>query len=778
MNICKWICNDNTQCVLKSIQDKNYCKLHKKFEEIYSPDILHTLLRCKRCKKICDTLNDKNKCEKCMNRQNKMIQNRKKGKIKCKWVNQKSQPCPFNSTENSEYCKHHMKYSNKILENMKKCSTCKNLFEQMKNEKVCIKCKDISTKNRIKNNNNKLYCKAVVARTGKQCSYKQSTENEYCKIHQTYKKIKELEEAGHRICSNKNRGCLNILDNDDKSKCKMCKMLANNTKITTSKTLYEKQVTTYKCEAKRRKIPWNLTIEECIILFKKKCNYCHYTNGINGLDRIDSNKGYETNNVVSCCKYCNIMKNTKTNYDFICIIKYLYNVLIDNKEPNYNNEKYFETSKQKSYNAYKLSANTRHISFQLDIEKFNDIIKLPCYYCKLFREGCNGIDRINSNGPYCNINCVPCCKTCNGMKNDLNIECFKTKITNIYNKTINNKVVNYFDPKTLLLTLLSKQNFKISNFKPIRMIKDHDYYMKQIFNGNINDIDIKLQFVDSSDKLNFSIWQYYRRYISSFKKKPHSNLVGKQIYILVKDNNTDTCLGIISLSSDLKYLKARDKFIEWNSKEYLTNNKLNYIMNISTCVPTQPFGFNYNGGKLLTSLVFSKEVISYIKEKYNIYIQGFTTMSLYGKSIQYERLKQIKFVGYTSGSSLTNISQEVINYCKYYLQENNLSYTNDNLWIVTKTLKNLGLSIEDFLKTNKKGIYFGFTHKNSKEFLNSNLEIEPNPLPESKSIKEIYNIWLERWGKQRFEHLTKTKRVKSYKDCMSDIIKQINDNEI
>jgi hypothetical protein len=773
MNSCKWIRNDNTKCTLQSITGKHYCKLHKKYENIYDPTILHTLLRCKRCKQICDSLNDKDKCEKCMIRQNKMISKRKLGKTKCKWVNQKQEPCPFNSTYNSDFCNHHKKYANKVIENMTKCSSCNNLFEQENKEKVCLTCKYNAKNIRNRKKANIKYCKAIVKRSGKPCRNKQSSENEYCKLHQTYKKIKELEDAGYRVCSNKNRGCLNILDYDDKSKCKICKSLANNTKTPSSKLLYEKQIVTYKSEAKRRNILWNLTPTECINLFKNKCFYCDYTNGLNGIDRCDSSKSYELSNVVSCCKYCNIMKNTKSCDIFKEVIIHLYNTLVMNNSPNYDNHTYFEISNNKTYNTYKSSSYTRHISFQIDSDTFYNTIKLSCYYCKLFPEGCNGIDRLNSNGPYDKSNIVPCCKTCNSMKNDLSIECFKSKIHNIYKKFVLQENINYDDPKTLLLTLLTQQNYKICTFKPIRMIKTHAYYQSKIFNGIISNIDIGLKFVDSSQKLDYSMWQYYRRYISSFRKKDTSQLVGKQIYIIVKDNKTDTCLGIISLSSDLKYLKARDNHIGWNSKEYLTNKKINYILNISTCVSTQPFGFNYNGGKLLTSLVFSKEVIQHIKNKYGIFIQGFTTMSLYGKSIQYERLPCVKFVGYTNGSSLTNISQNVVDYCKYYLEENNISSTRDNLWAVTKTLKHLNIPVEDFLKSNKKGIYFGYTHKNSKDFLNGKLNDEPNSLEHAKTIKEIYYWWLERWGKQRFEHLKNTNRVKTYDECMKDITAQI-----
>lgn len=496
MNTCKWIRNDNTKCVLKNIEGKNYCNLHKKFEDIYSPDILHTLLRCKRCKQINKSLNDNNKCEKCMNRQNKTIQKRKEGKIKCKWNNQKSEPCPFNAIINKEFCKHHTKYEGKHISNMVKCSCCKNLFEVEKNEKICSKCKIISKKTREINKEKKKYCLAIIETSGKQCNYKQCDDNEYCKKHQTYKKIKDLEDKGHRVCSNKIRGCLNILDFDDKSKCKLCKKLANNTKNVSSKTMYEKQFTIYKSEAKRRNKEWKLSENETVELFKKKCHYCDCFDGINGIDRIDSFKGYEIKNVVSCCKYCNIMKNVKSYETFKIVITHLYNSFVTNNIVNVNNENVFEISNNKKFNSYKMSSDTRHISFQICIDKFNEIIKLPCHYCKLFDDGCNGIDRLNSNGPYNNENIVPCCKTCNSMKNDLSIESFKSKIKNVYSKFIEGKQINYNEPRTKLLNLLSYDNYKLCDFKPIRMIKDNSYYINKIFNGNVNDVKIGLEFID------------------------------------------------------------------------------------------------------------------------------------------------------------------------------------------------------------------------------------------------------------------------------------------
>ena len=51
----------------------------------------------------------------------------------------------------------------------------------------------------------------------------------------------------------------------------------------------------------------------------------------------------------------------------------------------------------------------------------------------------------------------------------------------------------------------------------------------------------------------------------------------------------------MSLSSDILNLQDRDDKIKWTFTQRQTNKKINYLMNLSTCVPLQHFGFNFTG---------------------------------------------------------------------------------------------------------------------------------------------------------------------------------------
>ena len=126
-----------------------------------------------------------------------------------------------------------------------------------------------------------------------------------------------------------------------------------NRKFDLKEASYRAKAGNYKYHAKRRKLSWNLTIDGAVKILKSNCYYCgllpdktynsiknrmkkekqnskmsqeHINNGeifYSGIDRIDNNIGYESDNVVPCCTWCNFAKRDKPYIAFITWIKQL-----------------------------------------------------------------------------------------------------------------------------------------------------------------------------------------------------------------------------------------------------------------------------------------------------------------------------------------------------------------------------------------------------------------------------------------------------------------------
>lgn len=66
--------------------------------------------------------------------------------------------------------------------------------------------------------------------------------------------------------------------------------------------------------AAKRKLTFTLTRPEYVELISNPCYYCEYdmpkSMGV-GLDRIDNNRGYDSDNVLTCCGDCNLLRMHK-----------------------------------------------------------------------------------------------------------------------------------------------------------------------------------------------------------------------------------------------------------------------------------------------------------------------------------------------------------------------------------------------------------------------------------------------------------------------------------
>ncbi len=96
----------------------------------------------------------------------------------------------------------------------------------------------------------------------------------------------------------------------------------------------------YEKGALKRDYCFELNINDFKRLINKNCYYCNRlpiqkaqnkskTDYLlyNGLDRIDNNLGYTLDNVVPCCKHCNVAKMSLSKEQFLQLIKDIYNNL-------------------------------------------------------------------------------------------------------------------------------------------------------------------------------------------------------------------------------------------------------------------------------------------------------------------------------------------------------------------------------------------------------------------------------------------------------------------
>lgn len=98
------------------------------------------------------------------------------------------------------------------------------------------------------------------------------------------------------------------------------------------------------------------------------------------------------------------------------------------------------------YPEYKANARKRGIDFKISSDFFAELVSKPCHYCGGFskdrnkKSRGNGVDRIDSKLGYYDSNCVPCCATCNFVKNSMPYKDFILYIRKLYERTKNYEV--------------------------------------------------------------------------------------------------------------------------------------------------------------------------------------------------------------------------------------------------------------------------------------------------------------------------------------------------
>lgn len=180
-----------------------------------------------------------------------------------------------------------------------------------------------------------------------------------------------------------------------------------------------------KGQANTKGYAWNIEDEHAKSLMSSPCFYCARNDPtrVNGIDRMDSARGYEVDNCVACCKHCNFIKKS---LDALTFVERCAHIASCSGQGDSYYATAWPTSKRSTFTAYAKRAAVKGLTFELDQETFYNISKQVCFYCKRPNSyhHSNGVDRVDNEKGYTVDNCVACCAECNSMKSDISLQDF------------------------------------------------------------------------------------------------------------------------------------------------------------------------------------------------------------------------------------------------------------------------------------------------------------------------------------------------------------------
>lgn len=331
------------------------------------------------------------------------------------------------------------------------------------------------------------------------------------------------------------------------------------------------------------------------------------------------------------------------------------------------------------------------------------------------------------------------------------------------------KPPEYYNKETIKKAMSYKRNELIN--KNRKWIDSHIELAKEnLANGwDVWNSEIIPSLEICETKEQFDLFRIYRYYWSS----PYSDYVGRRIKIIVRDIALPSkpVIGIIALGSSIIHIPERDQWIGWDKKTRTEN--LIYTMDAYVLGALPPYSYLL-GGKLLSYLLASSELINIYKKKYadqttiissrkaNDIACIFTT-SLYGKSSQYNRIKYddiklYKLIGYTKGYGTLHLTDETFSAMSELLRENKILISNKfgdgpswRMRVIRSAADILGFDSDFLLRHSfKRAIYLTPLARNYLEFLNGR---DKKLKYYNFSLKDLTEYWRNRWHLKRKDNL-------------------------
>lgn len=209
---------------------------------------------------------------------------------------------------------------------------------------------------------------------------------------------------------------------------------------------------------------------------------------------------------------------------------------------------------------------------------------------------------------------------------------------------------------------------------------------------------------------------------------------GRKLGFLIKHN--DDLLGIAFLASPVIRMSVRDEYLNLPSDSSERGKELRHYADLSVCVSTQPFGWNWNGGKLVA--LVATTLGDYWADRYDDELKGIITTSLWGKGSQYNRI--YKFLGYTKGFGHEHISDDRYKEMMQWLKDNDHEIpsskfgagSNARMRRISAYKKASGDKTTTLKHGKQRGVYY-------------------HSAQDYKNRQAVIDFWYSRWGLPRWE---------------------------
>ena len=293
----------------------------------------------------------------------------------------------------------------------------------------------------------------------------------------------------------------------------------------------------------------------------------------------------------------------------------------------------------------------------------------------------------------------------------------------------------------------------------------------------INDMEPIVEYTQDNAK-----WTLLRQGISSMEFVANP---GRNIKFYVKDKVSNKYLGVICMGSDVTSLGSRDEYIGWTRDNKFKDGKLNHTAIGTSIIATQPLGYNFLGGKLISALVTCSTIRDKWKENYNQTLVGATTTALYGIHSQYNGIPHWKTLGETKGKISIKPDDSAYDVWHQWLKDNKTEkyeklvelrpngqpQTGIKQKIIQMIYQELGIKRAKYEHGFKRGAYYADIYENGRPFLRN--EINEDELVMKEKYKLDYDRIINWWKPKairRYEKLHKENRLKPEQLFYSDII--------